>query len=371
MIHKRKLMLLQTRYIESISYLTAEIVKAFPLDQYEITMVYLESGESDANLHQCFSLGLTKTDYKGLRLKAIAKLKDFLQDHQYDVIIANMYKPINLLMQLRRLVSASLCIGIIHTFGEFDRLGRRLMMRWMIDSRWKIVGVSQALCDYLIQANCGLNSTNTVAINNAIDIKLVVSDAIDSVRAREILKLPASGMVFGTVGRCVKGKRHLELVKAFHLLMAKRQDVFLIIIGDGELHPELVAYVKTHQLQDCVILAGYIPKALDYLKALDVFVFPSESEGFGIALLEAMSLSLPVIVNNVEPLNTIVSDMDAVVDTHKPDLLMQMLEKYCQYSTAELERKGTANYRRVCEQYAIEDYQRAYHQLVEQHFINR
>lgn len=371
MTPKLKVMLLQTRHIESISYLAAEIVKAFPHDTHEVTVVYLESGEpsdADAYAKECFFLGLSKTDYKGLRLKAIQKLGAFLREHHFDVIIANMYKPINLLMHLRHALTASLCIGIIHAFGEFDRLGRRLMMRWMIDQRWQLVAVSEPLRDYLISAGCGLHKKNTLVINNAIDLPAIERQALDHALAREQLGLPAKGLVFGTVGRCVYGKRHLELIKAFELFMGTRQDVFLVIVGDGELHPELMEFVQQHQLQGKVYLTGYVPEALRYLRALDVFVFPSESEGFGMALLEAMALSLPTIVNRVEPLTSIVADAGAVVDTTDIVALAQMMNVHYQLTQTERELKGAANYRRVCEHYNIEAYRQAYRELVQAHF---
>src|SRR5690606_15889770 len=114
---KINIMIVQTRHIESISYLTAELVKAFPNAIYHMTLVYLEAGEpndDDRLADQCIFLNLSKTDYKGLRLAAMNKLKPFLQANHFDVIIANMYKPMQLLMQLRADISASLCIGIIH-----------------------------------------------------------------------------------------------------------------------------------------------------------------------------------------------------------------------------------------------------------------
>lgn len=371
MVPKRKLMILQTRHIESISYLSFELAKAFPQDRYETTMVYLESGDpctGDNVAQECIFLGLDKTDYKGLRLKALKKLGAFLKDREFDVIIANMYKPINLLMQLRGKVAASLCIGIIHAFGEFDRLGRRIMMRWMIDSRWRMIGVSQPLYDYLIRANCGLHAGNTFAINNAIDVQFVISQAMAREDARRALKLPLDGMVFGTVGRSVKGKRQLELIQAFHCFTKNRPNIYLVIIGDGELHSELVAYVTRHKLQNKVYLTGYVAHAVNYLKAFDVFVFPSESEGFGIALLEAMALSLPAIVNKVEPLQSIVGDAGVVVDSLNIDAMVKAMELYAQISPSALIQKGLAHYNRAVTHYDIGDYRHTYRELVDQHF---
>jgi glycosyltransferase involved in cell wall biosynthesis len=379
MTPKLKVMLLQTRHIESISYLVAELVKALPQERYEVTLVYLESGElsdSDRLAQDCVFLGLSKLDYKGLRLKAIGKLKDFLRERHFDIIIANMYKPINLLMQLGRSLEAQLCIGIIHAFGEFDRLGRRLMMRWLLDSRWRIVGVSQPLCDYLIAANCGMNSKNTFAINNAVDLSATGLQALDAISARAALKLPQQGMIYGTLGRSVKGKRQLELIKAFYQFLKKHhflddhQKSYLVIIGDGEQHKELRDYVALHQLEDSIYLVGHVPSAFRYLRAFDVFVFPSESEGFGLALLEAMALSLPTIVNQIEPLKSLVASTNLIVDSANVSAMADALECYHQLSKEQLRQKGADNYLRVYQYYNVDVYRKAYLNLIDSTYAN-
>ena len=366
---KIKIMILQTRHIESISYLTAELVNAFPPERYQVTLVYLETGEptaADALAHRCVFLGLDKTDYKGLRLKAMKKVRPFLESHHFDVIIANMYKPVHLLMQLRRSVSARLCIGIIHAFGEFDRFGRRWMMRLSLDKRWHMVGVSEPVRRYLINARCGLYEHNTSAINNAVDVKAIAAQAMDASAARAALHLPAGGFLFGTVGRCVKGKRHLEMLKAFHRFCGERNDVFLIIIGDGELRPVLDEYIAQHHLQGKVFLTGYVPQAMRFIRALDVFVFPSESEGFGIALLEAMALGLPALVNKVEPLTSIVNGCGITVDTADVAAMSAAMKDYYEMPLQARETKGLQHYHRVQEHYAIEQFRSAYRALVEQ-----
>lgn len=371
---KIKVMILQTRHIESISYLTAELVNAFPPEHYQVTLVYLETGEptaTDALAHQCVFLGLDKTDYKGLRLKAMKKVRPFLKANTFDVIIANMYKPVHLLMQLRRSVSARLCIGIIHAFGEFDRFGRRWMMRLSLDERWHMVGVSEPVRRYLINARCGLYEHNTSAINNAVDVGAIEAQAMDAKTARAALHLPATGLIFGTVGRCVKGKRHLEMLKAFHQFCGAREDVFLVIIGDGELRPALDEYITRHDLHGKVFLTGYVPQAMRYIRALDVFVFPSASEGFGIALLEAMALGLPALVNNVEPLSSIVAGCGVTVDTTDEVAMCSAMETFYQWSPAERRAKGVLHHQRVLEHYDIGHFRSAYRALVEQQLAGR
>ena len=364
----KKILIVQTRHIESISYLTAELVNAFPANAYQVTLVYLEAGEpsdTDKLAHKCYFLGLNKTDYKGLRLKAIKKLRPFFEQHQYDVVIANMYKPVHLLMQLRRSISAPVCIGIIHAFGEFDRPMRRWGMRWMLDSRWTIVGVSAAVRSYLIKAGCGLHEHNTFAINNALDVKTVAAAAMTQSDARALLSLPAEGLIFGTIGRCVKGKRHLELIQAFELFAKQKENVFLVIIGDGELFPQLKRYVIEHNLADKVRLVGYIDQAARVVRALDVFMFPSESEGFGLALLEAMAASVPAIVHNVEPLRSIVAGCGDAVDCADVDAISNAMNVHYGLKSEAREEKGFAHFQQVIANYDIKQYRDAYRDLVE------
>lgn len=364
----KKILIVQTRHIESISYLTAELVNAFPAEEYQVTLAYLEAGEPSATdrlAHECYFLGLNKTDYKGLRLKAIKKLRPFFEQHQFDVVIANMYKPVHLLMQLGRSISAPVCIGIIHAFGEFDRPMRRWGMRWMLDSRWMIVGVSDAVRSYLINARCGLREHNTYAINNALDVNAAAAAAMTKSEARALLNLPADGLIFGTIGRCVKGKRHLELIQAFEQFAAQKENVFLAIIGDGELYPQLKSYVNQRNLADKVRLVGYIDQAARVVRALDVFMFPSESEGFGLALLEAMAASVPAIVHNVEPLRGIVAGCGDAVDCADITAMSNAMNTHYALTSEARGEKGSAHFQRVLTNYDIKQYRGAYRSLVE------
>ena len=61
----------------------------------------------------------------------------------------------------------------------------------------------------------------------------------------------------------------------------------MLIIGDGPNKYKLIEKIKNDNLEDNIILLGYIENINEILNALDFFVFPSKFEGFGISLLEA------------------------------------------------------------------------------------
>ncbi len=363
---RARVMILQTRFIDSISGVSAQLLAAFPSAQYRVTLVYLEAGDArpeDAAAERVVFLGLKKGDYKGLRLKALARLRPFLRDNAFDLVIANMYKPVNLLLQLRRHLQARACIGIIHGFGEFDRPLRRWVFRRLLEDRWHLVGVSEPVRQYLIDARCGLHPGNTSTIHNAVDADALALQAMGRNDARRELGLGDSDFVVGTLGRSVQGKGHEDLLEAFALFARQREDARLVIIGDGPLRRALTDRAAALGLQERVRLPGHLPEGFRYLRALDLFVFPSRAEGFGLALLEAMALGLPVLVNRVAPLTTLVDGVGRALDTGDHRALAEALAEFSRLPAAQRQQLGEAHCARAQTDYGVTAFQAAYRNL--------
>jgi glycosyltransferase involved in cell wall biosynthesis len=88
------------------------------------------------------------------------------------------------------------------------------------------------------------------------------------------------------------------LFKAFSKL---EQEFVLLIIGiPTEMQQEVIDYAATFGISsDRVILPGFVDNIYEYYKAMDVFVLPSRSEGFSLALLEAAAAGIPIIASNI------------------------------------------------------------------------
>lgn len=131
------------------------------------------------------------------------------------------------------------------------------------------------------------------------------ASATDKRALRGYLGLPEDRIVFAYVGRLVEGKGVLTLLKAWRtLLESRRESIHLLILGSGGDYPhrcdeEVYDYVIQHEIVDRITLPGAVSNVADYLRAADIFVFPSEHEGFGLAFLEAMAAGLPTISTRV------------------------------------------------------------------------
>ena len=79
------------------------------------------------------------------------------------------------------------------------------------------------------------------------------------------------------------------------------QNTKLMLVGEGLLQEKVCQKIKELNLQNDVILCGAISNVHEVMQAMDIFVFPSIFEGFGIVGLEAQALGLPVIASDRVP----------------------------------------------------------------------
>jgi len=116
----------------------------------------------------------------------------------------------------------------------------------------------------------------------------------------------------GTVGRLVKGKGFLDLLKAFAGIYAVDPEAELIVIGGNiaqDISPfqeQFMAAVRRLGLESALTVTGVTQEVETYLCACDAFVLPSYREGMPRALLEAMSCQLPVIATDIRGCHEIV-----------------------------------------------------------------
>lgn len=192
-----------------------------------------------------------------------------------------------------------------HGWDNFDRDGtnrtyqrvRRLYSVFV--SRY--VALSRRIESYL-HDKVGIGAGRVRRICNGVDARRFVPG-----QGRE--PLPGSPfndpslIVFGAVGRLQAVKGHADLIRAFGALVRRDPEAArgarLAIVGGGPLQAELTALVGSEGVADKVWFAGERNDIPETMRAFDVFVQPSISEGISNTLLEAMASGLPVIATEV------------------------------------------------------------------------
>ncbi len=134
-----------------------------------------------------------------------------------------------------------------------------------------------------------------------------------------------SGKKIFFIGRLVPEKGVQVLLEAFAQLVVSNPGLKLFIGGRGPYEPFLRERAAELGLGESVVFLGYLDETgrNSYLKQVDVAVFPSLYEPFGIVALEAMAAQVPVIVSDTGGLSEVVSHgIDGFkVPPGRPDIL--------------------------------------------------
>jgi len=103
------------------------------------------------------------------------------------------------------------------------------------------------------------------------------------------------------VGRLVPLKNLLFLIRTFAEVVRERNNVKLLIVGEGPLERQTRAWVRKLKVEEHVILMGKVPNEQlpQYYSAANIFVISSYYETFSIVISEAMSCELPVVATRV------------------------------------------------------------------------
>lgn len=112
------------------------------------------------------------------------------------------------------------------------------------------------------------------------------------------------------VGRLHEEKGVKYLIEAMQHVRNKCPDAILMIVGDGPERDTLKELTSSLGLDGCIRYCGNIANkdVPLYLRASDIFVLPSLSEGFPVTVLEAMAAGLPIISTRITGLPEIVKD---------------------------------------------------------------
>ena len=160
----------------------------------------------------------------------------------------------------------------------------------------------------------GIPPERIVHIPNGIDTAAFFPGPVSERPAlRRSLGLPESAFLYAYSGKLNRGKGLETLVRAWARVQAARPQAHLVLIGAGgqqflSCESELRAEAARLNLADSITFTGYVSRVPDYLRACNAFVFPSESEALGLALIEAMSCGLPALASATGGILDIIDD---------------------------------------------------------------
>lgn len=234
-----------------------------------------------------------KADYKAYRF-----LKREFKQEKYDIVHCHSSKAGILGRIAAWTTGVDNIIYTAHGF-VFNEPMSAVKKAIYVAAEWFCARISHYLiCVSPLDLSCTkryhINSKkNRVYIPNGIDF---TKELTHKSTIRKELNIPEKLFLYGSVANFYETKGHRYLIDAYKKLSLEKDDIGLILVGDGRLRGEMEELSKT---LDHVYFTGYREDAESIIQAMDIFVLSSVKEGFPFVLLEAISKKIPIITTKV------------------------------------------------------------------------
>lgn len=243
----------------------------------------------------------------GGSIKSVVKLKQFLKKHQFDMIQystpnASLYASIA--SKMAKVPVRLYCQwGMVYvTMHGIKRKIFKILENHVCKNSTNIQPDSIGNLEFCRQEGLYDASKSEVIWNgSAKGLDLSVFDVTKKTEynrmIREKFDIPFDAPVIGFVGRLGREKGCHELFKAFKEIKRSFPTAKLLFVGPIEkeetIEPKLLEYFRSC---DDIIKTDRVTNVEQYMSAMDVFVLPSYREGFGMSVIEAEAMEVPVIV---------------------------------------------------------------------------
>jgi glycosyltransferase involved in cell wall biosynthesis len=187
-------------------------------------------------------------------------------------------------------------------------LAERLAAGWCR----RIITLSRAEVREFLEHGVGEESLFRV-VPNGIDIERLIGQQ-DRAGFRAALGWSEEDLVIVSVGRLEPVKGHQTLIRATPRIIETVSQsrtagtVRVLLAGDGTMKERLMREAERFGVSEHVHFAGHRDDVGAVLTAGDLFVMPSVNEGMGLAVVEAMACSLPVVASRVGGIPEVVED---------------------------------------------------------------
>lgn len=232
---------------------------------------------------------------------ALRELFVFLRRERFDVVHTHSAKAGVLGRVAARIAGVPVVIHTPYSLpfrSEIEQKARYWLyyfIEWLLGRVTNVmVATSQAERQEISESGI-IASKNIALIHNCFDLDAYEWAFDEREVSKRILGWYTQQLVVGTVARISPQKDIRTLVEAARLVCDRIPQVRFVIVGEGELREEIEQRANDLQLGEHWIMVGKRDDYMRYLRAFDVFAFPSLWEGLPYAPIESMALGTPIV----------------------------------------------------------------------------
>jgi len=242
------------------------------------------------------------------------KISDYLVKNRFDLVHNNSIHP-NMFGSIAARLANIPYIAHIREFGTKKSLfGKLYKMQYQNIIRHSVycIATSDSIKSYYQNAN---DNGKIITIPNPVDCNCQrLNNVLSSNEAKKMLKIPTDVPIIGIVGRITPLKGHITLLKAANIVREKGYPhARFLVVGDVDKAPKdylclIYSTIQKLGLSDNVIFTGFCNDVSTIYSAIDILAVPSQSESFGLVVVEGMAAGKCVIATNLGGPSEIIID---------------------------------------------------------------
>ena len=265
--------------------------------------------------------------HNALDLSSALHLARFAREHAIDIIHSHVARDYPLTAFASARAGNIPYVLTRHVLFPLKSVHRLILRRAS-----RIIAVSQAVASTLKQQGI-FNPDKIITIPNGINIERFRENAGNTASPLNLNK-DVTKLIVGMVGHLAPIKGQEDFIRAAAIVVAERLEVDFVIAGEdksqtGEHRAAIESLIAQLNLNERVRLLGWLDDVREFLGSLDLFVSPSRSEPFGLAIVEAMASGIPVVATMSEGAREIIDDgvTGTLVPVNDPEALAKVIKE--------------------------------------------
>ncbi|MGB9591419.1 MAG: glycosyltransferase family 4 protein, partial [Candidatus Kryptoniota bacterium] len=245
-------------------------------------------------------------------LKAIANVRSFLKYEPFDIVHTHLSHDLWTLVPAIEFAKVPAKLFLTKEMASGVRK-TDIFHRYLYSKLSAVFAISGYIRRSVLNT-CPVPTDAVHIIPPGIEVDRFDPSRFNRKKIRQEFGFSEDVIIVGMAGRLTPGKGHEEFLRAAKRINEKKSGGVLFAIAGSASYGESDYEEKIRKLsirlglEKAVRFVGFQKNIEKFLSALDIFAFPSHEESFGLALVEAMSMKLPVIASGSAGVLDIVTD---------------------------------------------------------------
>ena len=230
----------------------------------------------------------------------VLRISSLIRRNQFSLIHSQASHDLWSLVPSLKIVKSNIPLLLTKHVGSFI-VKKDILHQWIYNRLTFVFAISTVIQKNLLDT-CPLPESKVLLLHNGINLDRFDPEKVNPQKIRDEFNVKENEILIGMIARFSPGKGHEEFLWAAKELNKKYPALKFLMVGEAsrgenEYYETIKKLASNYNLNN-LIFTGFRSDTPEILAAMDIFVFPSHAEAFGIALAEALAMGKPSVCSN-------------------------------------------------------------------------